>query len=78
MTTNLHQTHKVGDFINFQRGVYRISGETGMRYDMLPGGAGVREVELEFVQWGTLTNKELRELTKPSNLKEQTNEPVQA
>jgi hypothetical protein len=52
---NLYRAYRVGDVLNYEGGVYRVVRETGLSLDNLPGGSGVREVELEYIQPGPVT-----------------------
>ncbi len=48
-TANLHRTHEVGHVVRLpgHGTLLRVARETGQDLHHLPGGAGVREVELE-------------------------------
>lgn len=46
ITMNLHKSNKIGQTIRLQDGIYRIVRETGLTFDCLSGGKGVRQVKL--------------------------------
>lgn len=51
----------IGKLINFRFGVWRVL-KHGRSCDSLPGGMGVREMELEFHSKGSRTAQELQAL----------------
>lgn len=66
MKVNLDNHFKPGDVFNLSDGAYRILRE-GEGLDYLPGGAGVREYDVEKISDQMFTRKEISEWRKEND-----------